>query len=445
MKLGSDCLGVNDAGHLTIGGIDVPAMAKEYGTPLYIMDEGHIRDNCRAFSAAMREYYPGKSAVAYASKAFACKQMYRIVQEEGLLTDVASGGELYTALESGLQPASIIFHGNNKTEEELRYAIQSGIHRIVADGPEELERISRIAGELGVRASVSLRLSPGVTDETTHATLQTGILDSKFGNPIETGAALESVKLALSLANINLAGIHCHLGSPIYSFEPYRAAIGIMTGFMAEARDQLGVTLGELNLGGGFAVRYLPGQDVHPVSEYVAFIGREVQAAAERYGLPLPELVIEPGRAIVACAGITVYTIGSVKEIPGVRTYVSVDGGMTDNPRYMLYGAEYDITMPERVLESKTQTITLAGRCCECEILGKDMPIQPVRTGDLLAVLCTGAYNYSMASNYNRIPRPPVVMVRGGKPFVAVRRETWDDMARLDNLQNMTYGGEVSC
>jgi diaminopimelate decarboxylase len=432
MKLNSECLSVNSAGHLTIGGVDVPALAKEFGTPLYLMDEDHIRKNCRAFTQAMGEHYPGKWTVAYANKALSCKHIICVTREEGLYANVAAGGELFTAIKGGMEPGRIIFHGNNKTDEELRYALQSGILRIVADGPEELERISGIAGELGLRASVSIRLSPGITDETTHTSLQTGILDSKFGIPVETGAAFEAVRHTLTLAYIELAGIHCHLGSPIFSLEPYAAAIGVMTGFMARVRDELGVTLSELNLGGGYAVRYLPDQKVHTISEYAAFICEEVQNTAKRYGLSLPALVIEPGRSIVADAGITVYTVGSVKNIPGVRTYVSVDGGMTDNPRYMLYGAKYDILDPGRALESKTMTITLAGRCCECEVLGEDMPLQPVKPGDLVAVLCTGAYNYSMASNYNRIPRPPVVMVRGGETFTAVCRETWDDLIRLD-------------
>jgi diaminopimelate decarboxylase len=418
MKFVSECLGVNDAGHLTIGGADVPALAREFGTPLYIVDEDRIRENCRAYANAL-----GNGTVAYASKAFACTHMVRIIQEEGLCADVASGGELYTALKGGLPPERIYFHGNNKTEEELRYAINTGIRRIVANGTEELHNISRIARELGVTASVSIRLSPDVTDQNIHAAVQAGLLDSKFGVPIATGAAHRTVELARSLEHIALEGIHCHIGSPIYEIETYIAAVKAMTDFMGT----LDRPLNELNIGGGFPVRYLPEQDVLPVTGFMAAIGKAVRDAA-----PHCHLVIEPGRGIVADAGITVYTAGSVKEIPGVRTYVSVDGGMTDNPRYMLYGSKYDIVLPERAAEDKTQTIALAGRCCECEVLGMDMPVQPVKPGDLLAVLCTGAYNYSMASNYNRIPRPPVVMVRGGKPFVAVKRETWEDVARLD-------------
>ncbi|MDR0325594.1 MAG: diaminopimelate decarboxylase [Oscillospiraceae bacterium] len=432
MSLVSGCLGINSAGRLTIGGVDVTELAKEFETPLYIMDEGQIRQNCRAFSEAMAASYPGNWAVAYASKAFACKHMYRVIQEEDMLTDVASGGELFTALGGGLPPESIIFHGNNKTDEELRYAVKTGIRRVVANGTEELRRISRIAGESGRTVSVSLRLSPGIEPDTFSA-VQTGQLDSKFGIPIETGDAMEAVRLALSLDGVELQGIHCHIGSQIFDTRPFTMTAEVMVSFMAKVRDELSFSLKELNLGGGYAVRYLPDQEVLSISDYVGAITKTVQDTAKRHGLPLPELVIEPGRAIVADAGITVYTVGSVKEILGVRTYLSVDGGMTDNPRYMLYGAEYDILLPARALESKTQTVTLAGRCCENELLGVDMPIQPVKAGDLLAVLNTGAYNYSMASNYNRVPRPPVVMVREGKPFLAVRRETWDDVARLDN------------
>ncbi|MCL2003311.1 MAG: diaminopimelate decarboxylase [Oscillospiraceae bacterium] len=431
MKLVSECLGINASGHLTIGGVDVPALAKEYGTPLYIMDEGHIRGNCRAFTEAAAERYPGKCSIAYANKAMACKHIVRVTHEEGLYANAASGGEVYTALQGGMPPEKIIYHGNNKTDEELLLAVKSQILRIVADGPEELHNISRIAGELGVTASVSLRLSPGVTVDS-HSSLQTGKLDCKFGIPIETGAAMDVVKLAQSLGGVALDGIHCHLGSPIFETRPYADAIDIMTAFMARVQAETGLQLKELNLGGGFAVRYLPDKGAPPIRDYIAVISEEVRNAAARHGLPLPELVLEPGRSIVAGAGITVYTAGGVKEIPGIRTYVSVDGGMTDNPRYMLYGSQYDVTLPERAGEEKTQIITLAGRCCENELLGKDMPIQPVKAGDLVAVLCTGAYNYSMASNYNRIPRPPVVMVRNGEAFVAVRRETWEDVVRLD-------------
>ncbi|MDR1691850.1 MAG: diaminopimelate decarboxylase [Oscillospiraceae bacterium] len=422
---------LSNEGRLTLGGADVAALAAVYGTPLYLMDEDAIRQNCRAFASALADAYPGDGHVAYASKAFCCTQMARILKEEGLLGDVASGGELLTVLKGGVSPDGIIFHGNNKTEGELRYAIENRIRRIVVNGPEELSMISRIAGELSATASVSIRLSPGITIDA-HSAVQTSKLDSKFGVPIETGGAMDAVKLALSLPNLFLAGIHCHLGSPVTETEPYRMAADIMLEFSAKVRDELGVTLGELNLGGGFAAQYLPEQTVKPIEEYVSVIAEAVQAAAKRHKLPLPELVIEPGRRIVADAGLTVYTVGSVKVIPGVRTYVSVDGGLPDNPRYMLYGSKYTITLPERASELKTETIALAGRCCENELLGIDMRIQPVKPGDKLAVLHTGAYNYSMASHYNRVPKPPVVMLRGGKPFVAVRRETWEDVSDRD-------------
>jgi diaminopimelate decarboxylase len=430
MNFVSESLGLDKNGGLTIGGLAVCDLAEEFGTPLYLMDEGQIRRNCRKFTEAMDSCCRGKWSVAYASKAFSCAHIYNIVHSEGLFADVASGGELYTALKGGMPPEKLIFHGNNKTDVELRYALGAGIGRFVANGTEELESLSGIAGLLNTTANVTIRVSPGVSGKDTHASLQTGLLDSKFGIPIETGAAYEAVKLALSLKNIKLMGIHTHLGSPIYEKEPYITAIGSITAFMAQVRDGLGYTLKELNAGGGYPVRYLDGQEeIIPISEYVKTIAKAVQDAGLR---DLPELIIEPGRAIVADAGLTVYTVGSIKTIPDVRTYVSVDGGMTDNPRYMLYESKYEIILPERASEAKTEKITLAGRCCECEVLGEDMQIQPVKQGDLLAVLNTGAYNYAMASNYNRIPRPPVVMIRDGKPFVAVERETWEDLARLD-------------
>ena len=418
-------------GQMTIGGLSVSELAKEYGTPLYIMDEDQIRRNCRAFTETMAACYPGPWAIAYANKALSCKHIVRVTREEGLYANVAAGGELYTALQGGMEPERVIFHGNNKTDEELRYAIENNILRIVADSPEELHNISRIAGSLGKSVSVSVRLSPGI-EAHTNEVLQTGKLDSKFGIPIETGAAMEAAKLALSLDHIGLHGIHCHIGSQIFEPEPFILTVGVMTAFMAQVRDELSYTLKELNLGGGFGIRYTQDDAPRTIPESVAATAEAVRAAAERHGLPLPELVLEPGRSIVADAGITVYTVGSVKEIPGIRTYVSVDGGMTDNPRYMLYGSKYEITLPERASEEKTQIITLAGRCCENELLGKDLAIQPVKAGELLAVLCTGAYNYAMASNYNRIPRPPVVMVRDGKASLAVRRETWEDIVRFD-------------
>lgn len=432
MEFVSDSLSINKEGHLTIGGADVVSLAREYGTPLYLMDEDAIRRNCRFYTSALSASYPGKSAAAYAGKAFLCKHMISLLAEEGLHADVASGGELYTALAGGMPPERIVFHGNNKTESELRYALESGVGRIIVNGTDELERLSRVACELKKTASVTLRLSPGILADT-HSALQTGRLDTKFGIPIETGAAMDAVNLALALNGISLEGIHCHLGSPIFETEPYAQAANTMMAFMAQVRDELSFTFKELVLGGGFAVRYLPEQTVRPLQEYITVISNAVQDVAARYSLPLPSLMIEPGRSIVASAGITIYTVGSIKEIPGIRTYVSVDGGMTDNPRYMLYGAKYDITLPERAAEVKTQTVTLAGRCCENELIGEHMQVQPVREGDLLAVLVTGAYNYSMASNYNRVPKPPVVMVRNGVPFVAVRRETWEDVARMDN------------
>ena len=418
-------------GRLTMGGLLVSELAREYGTPLYLLNEDTIRQNCRDFTETMAASYPGQWAVAYANKALSCKHIVRVTREEGLHANVAAGGELFTALQGGMEPEHVIFHGNNKTEDELRYAIENNILRIVADGPEELHNISHVAGAMGKTASVSLRLSPGI-EAHTNEVLQTGKIDSKFGLPIQTGAAMEAVKLALSLDHIKLYGIHCHIGSQIFDAEPFAVTVDRMTAFMAQVRDELSYPLKELNLGGGFGIRYTPDQNPRKISESVAATAKAVCAAAEKYGLELPELVIEPGRSLVGAAGITVYTVGGVKDIPGIRTYVSVDGGMTDNPRYMLYGAKYEITLPERAAEEKTQTITLAGRCCENELLGENMRIQPVQAGDLLAVLCTGAYNYAMASNYNRIPRPPVVMVRNGQAALAVRRETWEDIIRCD-------------
>lgn len=428
----SDSLSVNSCGHLTIGGADVVTLAKKYGTPLYIMDEDKIRRTCKEYMSALTKCWGEKFLVQYASKAFCTKYMYKILDEEGFGADVVSGGELYTALKAGFPSNKIVFHGNNKTAEELRFALEAEIREIIVDNAEELELINEIAAELGKVANISFRIKPGV-DAHTHDFVKTGQIDSKFGVALENGEAFDFVKSALGYKNIKLCGVHCHIGSQIFDPEPFAHAAELMMEFIAKVKAELDFEVSELNLGGGFGIRYTEEDDPRSVYDAVKSFTDVVRAQAEKYDLSLPFISIEPGRSVVAEAGITVYTVGSVKEIKDIRTYVSVDGGMTDNPRYALYGSKYTMVLPERAEETPTETVTVAGRNCESgDLLGENIHLPAVKAGDLLAVLSTGAYNYSMASNYNRVPRPPVVMVKNGVDKLVVRRETYEDIISND-------------
>jgi diaminopimelate decarboxylase len=432
MSLISESLGVDANGRLTLGGADVSALARKHGTPCYLMDEDGIRKTCRAFNDAMRAHYGGAFLIAYASKALSVSHLYRVMREEGMGFDVVSGGELYTALRAGVPASMIYFHGNNKTEAEIRMGLEAGVHRFVVDNREELAALHRLSGESGLRPNISLRIKPGV-EAHTHEFIQTGRIDSKFGLALETGEAEAVIGEALALPHVNLVGLHCHIGSQIFDAEPFAHTVAVMMEFMAAVRDKFGHTLTELNLGGGFGIRYLPSHRPRSLEEIVSLTAGAVTEHAQRLGLPLPALVLEPGRLLVGPYGITVYTVGSVKEIPGVRTYVAVDGGMTDNPRFALYGAEYEVALPERMEDPRDTVVTVAGRCCESgDLLARDVSIPAPRAGELLAVLGTGAYNYSMASNYNRVPRPPIVAVSGGADRVILRRETYEDLVRND-------------
>ncbi len=429
----SDCLSVNEKGHLTIGGADTVELAARFGTPCYVMDEEQIRRNCRAFVASIRDNYGGNGVVNYASKAFCCKAMCRIVTEEGLGLDVVSGGEIYTALAAGVDPAKLTFHGNNKTLDELEYAVESGVGRVMVDNLQELEALSRIAAGRGKTVGILLRIKPGI-DAHTHEFIRTGQIDSKFGLAIETGEAIAGVKTALKAEGVCLKGLHCHVGSQIFDVDPFELAAQVMVGFIAQVKAETGWEAGELGLGGGFGIKYRSDDDPPAYEEYMARVAAALKKECAVQGVKAPFISIEPGRSIIGSAGLTLYTVGAVKTIPGVRTYVSIDGGMGDNPRYILYQAEYEILNAAKANESKTQVITLAGRCCESgDLIQENAPIQPVKAGDIVAVLSTGAYNYSMASNYNRIPRPPVVLIRSGQPQVIVRRETYEDLVKNDN------------
>lgn len=428
----SDCLDVNENGHLSIGGLDTVELAQTFGTPLYVMDENAIRRACRSFRESINKYYNGNGLVAFASKAFCCKAICRIVMEEGLGLDVVSGGELHTAMAVGFPPEKMFFHGNNKTIPEMISAIEYGVGRIVVDNVPELEILNGLASAAGRRVAILLRIKPGV-DAHTHDFVRTGQIDSKFGFALETGEAMDTVQRAVAMDHIELRGLHCHIGSQIFDIEPFEHTAEVMLEFMAEVKARTGVALGELNLGGGFGIKYIPEHDPVEYDRYMRSVSAVVQGTCARLGIDTPRIIIEPGRSIVGSAGITLYQVGAVKDIPGIRTYVSVDGGMTDNPRYALYRSEYDCVIANKAGRPKTRVVTLAGKCCESgDLLGRDMPVQDVAVGDIAAVLATGAYNYSMASNYNRIPRPAVVMVKNGNPRVVVKRETLDDLVKND-------------
>jgi len=424
----------NAQGHLTIGGIDVMDLVKEYGSPLYVMDEQLIRQNCRAYLKAFREHYPD-SVVAYASKAFLCTAMAALLEQEGMSLDVVSGGEIATALKAGFPMERTFFHGNNKTVEEIQLALSAGVGRIVVDSVHELELLNHLAGEAGKTAQIYLRLTPGVSAHTHHY-ISTGQLDSKFGIPIAMGMAMDAVRRALSLPNIELAGFHCHIGSQIFDLTGYKVAAEIMVRFLAEVRAETGFTAAELNLGGGLGVRYTEADTPATPAQLAKTLSEAVRTACAAHGLPLPRLVVEPGRSIVGEAGTTLYTIGTIKEIPGVRTYISVDGGMGDNIRPALYQAEYECAVANRLNSPAEKVVNVAGRYCESgdQLIIDAKVANDVAPGDVLAVFTTGAYCYSMASHYNRYPKPAVVFVADGRADLVVRRETFEEMAAHDLL-----------
>ena len=428
----SENLDVNSHGHLTIGGADTVNLAKAFGTPLYVMDEVQIRKHCRSFKDSIDRFYGGKGLVCYASKAFSCKEMYRIVASEGLGVDVVSGGELYTAMEAGTDPKKICFHGNNKTVEELKMALSYGVGRIVADNIYEMQTLDALCAEYGKKADILLRIKPGV-DAHTHDFIRTGQIDSKFGFALETGEAFEAVKFALECENLNFAGVHCHIGSQILDTQGFEAAAEVMLNFIKKIRDELGAEVRDLNLGGGFGIQYTEKDDPLPYEAFMEAVSVIVHDFCEKNNMALPFIIIEPGRSIAAPAGITLYTVGGKKVIPDIRTYVSVDGGMCDNPRYIMYQADYDAVIANKANEPKNTVVTIAGKCCESgDLIGEHMPLQECEPGDILAVCATGAYNYSMSSNYNRLMKPAVVFVKDGEARLAVRRETLEDIVRND-------------
>lgn len=428
-----DCYGINDNGNLTIDGVDTAALAQKYSTPLYVMSESLIRENIRSYKNAIERFYNSNGLVCYASKAFSCKEIYRICKDEGIGIDVVSGGELYTALSVDFDTDKICFHGNSKSIAEITLAIDSGVGRIVADNLTELENIDRIALEKGVTANVMLRVKPGI-DAHTHDFIKTGKIDSKFGFALPNGEAFEAVKFCLEHNNIKLVGLHCHIGSQIFDSQPFELAAEVMVQFIKKISDELSYDIKELNLGGGFGIKYTQNDDPKPYVEYMEGVSRALIAECEKLSVATPYIIVEPGRSIVGAAGITLYSVSAVKSIPDICNYVLVDGGMCDNPRYALYQSEYEACVANKAAQEKTEKVTIAGKCCEGgDKIGENMPLQKAESGDIIAVFSTGAYNYSMSSNYNRNPRPAVVMISSnGLDKVIVKGETYEDLIRND-------------
>ena len=422
---------VNEQAHLVIGGCDVVDLVSEFGTPLYLFDESTLRQRCREFKNEFTRLYPD-TLVIYASKAFLNRTLALILKEEGLGLDVVSGGELSIARSADFPPDKIYFHGNNKTPEELNLALDSGVGRIVVDNFYELELLNKLARKRGIDQNILLRLSPGV-DPHTHQYTTTGTIESKFGFPLATGQAEEAVNQASSASNLNLLGLHFHLGSPVSEIQPYELAIELVLGFARGMSQKFGFDLGEFDIGGGFAVPYTLESVVPTVADYARAVTGKLDSLISELGLSRPRLIVEPGRAIIAQAGVALYTAGVVKDIPGVRCYVSVDGGMADNIRPALYGSKYEAIIANKVLEKEAGMVTIAGKFCESgDVLVRDINLPPVSPGDIIAIPDCGAYCLPMASNYNASLKPAVVMVKEGKARLIRRRETVDDLTRCD-------------
>ncbi len=428
-----DNLGIATDGNLTFAGRDTVELAKKYGTPLYLMDEERIRYNCRTYVDAMKKYFGENALPLYASKANSFKQIYRIVNEEGMGVDVVSAGEICTAVSAGFPMEKVYFHGNNKTDADIEYAIKNGVGYFVADNIDEINAIDEISGMHNVCSKILIRITPGI-DPHTYDAVATGKVDSKFGSAIETGAAMEITRLAISKKNILLYGFHCHVGSQVFDSDVFFKSSDVMLGFIAETERLLGFKTKELNLGGGYGVRYVETDPVIDIADNIAQVARVVKEKCDTLGIDVPAIRMEPGRSIVADSGLTLYTVGMVKQIPEYRNYVSVDGGMTDNPRYALYNSLYTVFLANKMQEECDFLCSVVGRCCECgDIIQESVKLpSSVKRGDIAAVLTTGAYNYSMASNYNRVPRPPIVMLTKDDEYVAVRRETLEDIIAND-------------
>ena len=430
-----DTLKINGKGHLEIGGADCVDLAEKFGTPLYVMDEAYIRNMCRVYRDAIEKYYDGNGLVLYASKAFSCLAVYKIVKQENIGIDVVSGGELFTALKAGFPADKIYMHGNNKLLSELEYALQNDVGTIVVDSYSELDTLDTLSEKYGKRQSILIRVNPGV-EAHTHHFIQTAKTDSKFGFSLSDGTAEKITEYAIRKKHLKLKGYHCHIGSQIFEKQSFILAADKMMAFIREMKDKFAFEADTLNLGGGYGIWYTDEDakiSCDGYAEYLQALIAEIAAKAKAYDIKKPFLLIEPGRSIVGEAGITLYTVGAIKDIPGVKKYVAVDGGMFDNPRYALYQAKYTAVAANRANEKPTETVTIAGKCCESgDIVCANVNLPAVKTGDVLAILSTGAYNYSMASNYNRNLIPPVVLVKDGTAEYIVKPQTFEDLIRND-------------
>jgi diaminopimelate decarboxylase len=422
---------VNKQSHLVIGGCDVVDLAKEFGTPLYLLDESTLRYKCREFKDEFGRYYRD-TLVIYASKAFLNRALALIFKEEGLGLDVVSGGELSIAQSVDFPMDKVYFHGNNKTPEELNLALDWAVGRIVVDNFYELGMLNKLAKKRGISQNILLRLTPGV-DPHTHQYTTTGTIESKFGFPLANGQAEEAVSQASSASNLNLVGLHFHLGSPVPDVQPYDLAIEIVLRFARGMSQKFGFDLSEFDIGGGFAIPYTVDSEVPTTAEYARALTGKLGSLVSELGLSRPRLIVEPGRAIVAQAGVALYKLGAIKEIPGIKKYVCVDGGISDNIRPALYGAKYEALVANKALESEGNMVTIAGKLCESgDILVQDVNLAAARPGDVIAIPVCGAYSIPMASNYNALPRPAIVMVKEGRARLIRRRETYQDLMSLD-------------
>lgn len=429
-----ETLKTDENGYLVIGGMSAKELSQTFGTPLYVMDKSHIINMCEVFSKTLENEY-GEGLVSYASKAFCCKEMYRIINSCSLGADVVSGGELYTAINSGFPAERLTFHGNNKSFAELTEAVKSGVGEIVIDSLSEIEDLNDICAKLGKKQNVLIRVNPGI-EAHTHHFIQTSMPDSKFGFSLSDGSAKKVIEITSKAKNLSLTGLHCHIGSQIFEKKSFVLAVDKMTDFYKEIKTELGIEFSVLNLGGGFGIYYSgddPKLKVADYAEYVRTIVTELKNCVKEKGIKKPFLILEPGRSIVGEAGITLYTVGRIKEIKNLKNYLAVNGGMFDNPRYALYQARYTVAAAERMNEKSVKKYSIAGKCCESgDLIAEDCTLPDMHEGELLAVFSTGAYNYSMSSNYNRNLVPPVVMVENGKAYYAVKPQSYEDLLRND-------------
>ncbi len=426
-----DTAGVNEKGHLTLGGCDVVELAAEFGTPLYVFDEATLRRTCAEYRREFSQSY-GDVLVIYAAKAFINRALAMVIKEEGLGLDVVSGGELSIARSVDFPAGKVYFHGNNKLREDIELAISCRVGRIVVDNLYELPLVNEVAKEAGTTQDILLRLTPGI-DAHTHRHVTTGVIDSKFGLPIALGGAEEAVIGAVSSSNLRLIGLHVHLGSLIFSAEPYQEAIKIVFQFAAEMRERHGLDFHEFSPGGGFAIQYTRDAPAPGVAYYAGAIAGAIQSSSKELGMQLPRLIVEPGRAIVGHSGVAIYRAGATKDIPGVRKYISVDGGMADNIRPALYGSRYEALIANKVTEDEVEQVSIVGKFCESgDILAKDVKVPRVVPGDTVVMPAAGAYCLPLASNYNASLKPAVVLVKEGKARIIRRRESYDDLMRCD-------------